>query len=103
MPNDRESLPYFAGRVDELRVLRERLDNVLAGSATGGIALVTGVPGAGKSELGRQFVKRATERNEPPDVCHLPVDVSLLPSDLGMFTEIAATLGRSEVGRKSRR
>lgn len=100
IPNDRESLPYFAGRVSELRVLNERLDAVLAGSAAGGIALVTGVPGAGKSELGRQFVKRATERKAGPDVCHLPADVSLLPSDLGMFKEMAATLGRAEVGRK---
>ena len=99
-PNDREPLPYFAGRADEMSALNARLDQVLAGSVTGGIALVTGVPGAGKSELGRQFVKSAIARKSPPSICHLPADVSLLPSDLGLFKEISATLGRSEVGRE---
>ena len=100
-PNDREPLPYFAGRVDEMSVLNARLDKVLAGSVTGGIALVAGVPGAGKSELGRQFVKRAIGRGKSPTViCHLPTDVSLLASDLGMFKEMSATLGRSDVGRR---
>ena len=100
IPNDREPLPYFAGRTDELTVLNARLDNVLAGGTTGGIALVTGVPGAGKSELGRQFVKRAIARELPPAICHLPADVSLLRSDLGTFKEMAATLGRAEMGRR---
>ena len=100
IPNDREPLPYFAGRAEEMSALIARLDKALAGSVTGGIALVTGVPGAGKSELGRQFVKRATARKAKPVIRHLPADVSLLPSDLGMFKEIAATLGRSEVGRR---
>ena len=100
IPNDREPLPYFAGRTIEIGALNARLDNVLAGSVTGGIALVTGVPGAGKSELGRQFVKRAIAGKSPPTICHLPADVSLLPSDLGLFKEISATLGRSDAGRK---
>ena len=99
-PNDREPLPYFAGRADEMGALNARLDKVLAGSVTGGVALVTGVPGAGKSELGRRFVTSASARKSPPVVCHLPADVSLLPSDLGMFKEISATLGRSELGRR---
>lgn len=30
----------------------------------------------------------------------MPADVSLLPSDLGLFKEISATLGRSDVGRR---
>ena len=101
IPNDREPLPYFAGRALEMGALNARLDKVLAGSVTGGIALVTGVPGAGKSELGRQFVKRAVARKSRPAVCHLPADVSLLPSDLGLFKEISATLGRSEAGRRA--
>lgn len=100
IPNDREPLPYFAGRAEELGALNARLDQVLAGNVTGGIALVTGVPGAGKSELGRQFVKRATARKSKPAIRHLPADVSLLPSDLGLFKEISATLGRSDVGRR---
>ena len=100
IPNDREPLPYFAGRVPELRALNARLDKVLAGGVTGGIALITGVPGAGKSELGRQFSKRAIARNSKPVIRHLPADVSLLPSDIGMFKEVSATLGRSEVGRR---
>ena len=100
IPNDREPLPHFAGRALELRALSARLDKVLAGSVTGGIALVTGVPGAGKTELGRQFVKRAIARKSKPTICHLPADVSLLPSDLGMFKEMSATLGRAEVGRR---
>ena len=100
IPNDREPLPYFVGRAEELGALNARLDQVLAGNVTGGIALVTGVPGAGKSELGRQFVKRATVRKSKPAIRHLPADVSLLPSDLGLFKEISATLGRSDVGRR---
>ena len=100
IPSDREPLPYFAGRAVEIGALNARLDKVLAGSVTGGIALITGVPGAGKSELGRQFVKRAVARKSSPTICHLPGDVSLLPSDLGLFKEISATLGRSDAGRR---
>ena len=100
IPNDRESLPYFAGRADEVGALNARVDKVLAGGFTGGIALVTGVPGAGKSELGRRFVRGAMARRASAAICHLPADVSLLPSDLGMFKEMSATLGRAELGRR---
>ena len=74
IPNDRESLPHFAGRADEIAALNPRLDKVLAGSVAGGIVLVTGVPWASKSELGWQFVKGVTARESPPAICHLPAD-----------------------------
>ena len=53
--------PYhFAGRREELTVLHERLDEVTETSESlGGMALVTGVPGVGKTQLGRRFGKEA--------------------------------------------
>ena len=53
--------PYhFAGRREELAVLHSRLDEVHeTGESVGGVALVTGVPGIGKTQLGRQFGKEA--------------------------------------------
>ncbi|MGN6472128.1 MAG: ATP-binding protein [Mycobacteriales bacterium] len=50
----------FVGRDDELAFLREKLDRTLDGH--GGIVLVGGEPGVGKTTLVRQFIREAEAR-----------------------------------------
>ena len=97
MPGDRDPLPHFAGRTDELAKLGEGLDNVLLGNTTGGIQLITGVPGAGKSQLGRIFASAARERGEVK--CEW-VDVATLGRDIDLFLTIAEALDRDDEGRQ---
>ena len=97
MPGDRDPLPHFAGRTDELAKLGERLDNVLLGNTTGGIQLITGVPGAGKSQLGRIFAAAAPERGEVK--CEW-VDVATVGRDVDLLLTIAEALDRDDEGRQ---
>ena len=97
MPGDRSPLPHFAGRIDELAALGERLDNVLLGNTTGGIQLITGVPGAGKSQLGRVFADRARERGSVK--CEW-VNVATVGRDVDLFLTIAEALDRDDAGRQ---
>ena len=97
MPGDRSPLPHFAGRVEEMAELGERLDNVLLGNTTGGIQLITGVPGAGKSQLGRMFANAARERGNVKCVW---VDVETVGRDIDLLLTIAEALDRDEEGRE---
>ena len=97
MPGDRDPLPHFAGRIEELSELGERLDNVLLGNTTGGIQLITGVPGAGKSQLGRTFADAARERGNVR--CEW-LDVATVGRDVDLFLTIAETLDRDDEGRE---
>ena len=95
MPSERGSLPHFAGRKRELEQLSQLLDSVLDGVTTGGIQLVTGVPGVGKSELGRQFARRLKER---ADITCLWTDVAVLPDAVNLFMDIAGAMGEAKKG-----
>ena len=97
MPGDRDPLPHFAGRVAELSELAERLDNVLLGNTTGGIQLITGVPGAGKSQLGRVFADAARQRGSVR--CEW-VDVATVGRDVDLFLTIAEALDEDHTGRE---
>lgn len=97
MPGDRDPLPHFAGRVAELAELGERLDNVLLGNTTGGIQLITGVPGAGKSQLGRAFAAAARQRGNVN--CEW-VDVATVGRDVDLFLTIAEALDHGGEGRE---
>ena len=97
MPGDRNPLPHFAGRTDELAELGERLGDVLQGNTTGGIQLITGVPGAGKSQLGRVFADGARERGKVK--CEW-VDVATVGRDIDLFLTIAEALDRDDEGRQ---
>ena len=56
--SEREPPPYFAGRAKELAALRKRLDDLCeTGDPSGGMALIIGVPGVGKTQLGRKFAE----------------------------------------------
>ena len=98
MPGDRASLPHFAGRIEEMAELGERLDNVLVGNTTGGICLITGVPGVGKSQLGWTFADAARERGNVR--CEW-VNVATVGRDVDLFLTIAEALGRDDEGRKA--
>ncbi len=96
LPGDRDSLPYFAGRQAELKDLGGKLDRVVeVGSTPAGIALITGMPGAGKSELGRQFIKRLGDRG---NVKHGKVSFDMLEGHVDLFLTIAAALGKTNAG-----
>ncbi len=70
---------YFAGRVRELRLLNDYLAYVRrTGDSTGGMILIDGVQGVGKTQLVAEFVRRAKDADA--GVHHLPLvtsDISL--------------------------
>ena len=99
--SSREPPPYFAGRAKELAALNKRLDDLLeTGDPTGGMALIVGVPGAGKTQLGRKFAEDAAAR-EASNVRHLAVDTTMLENDVDLFMAIARTLGAEAEGRRA--
>ena len=97
MPEDRDRLPHFAGRTEEMAELGERLEDVLLGNTTNGIQLITGVPGVGKSQLGRMFATAARDRG---NIRCVWVDVATVESDVGLFLTIAEALDGDEKGRE---
>ena len=85
--------PYhFAGRREELAALHGRLDEVIeTGESLGGVALVTGVPGVGKTQLGRRFAQQAQAR-DGATVKHLAISAGMASDDLSLFMAIGRTL-----------
>ncbi len=56
---ERNAPPHFAGRTDELNRLAGYAEYVFRNSdPSGGIVLIDGVPGSGKTQLMRRFVER---------------------------------------------
>ena len=90
---DRGPPPYFAGRKDELAVLNGRLDALIETRDTSdGIALVTGVPGAGKTQLAVEFANRAQKHASVTDIKARTVHVTSLERDVDLMLEIGAGL-----------
>ena len=95
----RDALPYFAGREAELTALRQRLGRLRStGDPRGGMSLIMGVPGVGKTQLGLTFARHALSSKGRPKVLHLALSTSLLESDIDLFMAIAATLNADKVG-----
>ena len=85
--------PHFAGRVDELDHLKQRLAMVVeTGDASDGLALVTGVPGVGKTALARTFASSC-------GAIAIVGGTSELDSALHLFLNIGKAIGR-ETGFK---
>ncbi len=97
----RDELPYFAGRRAELAALRKRLGRLCStGDPRGGMSLIMGVPGVGKTQLGLTFAKDAVTNASAPKVRHLALNTSILESDLDLFMAIAYALDADKIGRE---
>ena len=97
----RDALPYFAGREAELTALRQRLGRLRStGDPRGGMSLIMGVPGVGKTQLGLTFARHALSSKGRPKVLHLALSTSLLESDIDLFMAIAVTLNAAKIGRE---
>ena len=60
MPGERGMALYFAGRKPELAELRRRLrSSSTPAGLVEGLALITGIPGIGKTQLGLEFARQA--------------------------------------------
>ena len=71
---------HFAGRKRELRVLQDYLAFVRrTGDASGGMVLIDGVQGIGKTQLVAEFVRRAKDADA--DTHHVPLVTSDIPLD----------------------
>ena len=98
--SDREPPPHFAGRTQELAALRGRLADLCeTGDPSGGIALIVGVPGVGKTQLGRKFSEDAVMRESAFDIRCLATDTSMLERDVDLFLAMARALGAEEEAR----
>ena len=86
--------PHFAGRREQLAALSNRLDILCeTGASRDGLALVIGVPGVGKTQLGCKFVETATGRKDGPDVRGVEFEPEMLSGDVDMFLAMGVALG----------
>ena len=84
---------YFAGREAELAMLGERLELVLEeGDATDGMALILGVPGMGKTRLGRKFIDSVAGDARGADIACMMRGAAALHNDVGLFLAIGDAL-----------
>ena len=91
--------PYhFAGRTKELVTLRNRLDMLAeTGTARDGIALVTGVPGAGKTTLVERFAQSCAKE---PGVSMIDGGVTQLVNPTHLFLRMGTAIGAKEEFQK---
>ena len=99
--SEREPPPHFAGRTQELAALRRRLDDLCeTGDASGGMALIVGVPGIGKTQLGRKFAEDAVAGEAALDIRHLATDTSMLEHHVDLFLAMARALDVEDEARR---
>ena len=94
-------LPVFAGRGKEMAALNQRLEALCeTGDPTGGVALVVGVPGAGKTQLALNFAANAMARPAARAVGSLATGSGMLACDGHLFMAMARALGMEQAGRR---
>lgn len=92
--------PHFAGRKDELALLNQGLERLLqTADPAGGIVLITGLPGAGKTQLARKFAEDAAEQHRGVASCF--VGTSVLESPVDLLLDMARPLGTTDAARKA--
>ena len=96
---------HFAGRKAELRTLQERLTALCAtGSPRDGLVLITGVPGAGKTELASVFSQAAMDApvgKYGRRIRGLTIGTPALEDDAEAFMAIASAMGAGMAARKA--
>ena len=98
---ERDPPPYFAGRREQLAALNKRLRRLCeTGDAIGGMALIVGVPGAGKTQLGWKFAADAVQRKASLDIQSLATSTTMLNSGIDLFMAISRALGVEREGRE---
>ena len=97
---ERDPPPYFAGRREQLAALNKRLRRLCeTGDAIGGMALIVGVPGAGKTQLGWKFAADAVQTKASLDIQSLAASTTMLKSGIDLFMAISGALGVEPEGR----
>ena len=100
LDTERGPPPHFAGRQRELAAMLRRLDWVREqGNAKSGIALVTGVPGIGKTQFAERLVAEVADR-AGGDTGTLIAEPQLLSFDVSLFMAIGTALGAEDEFRK---
>ena len=91
----RDAPAYFAGRRKELETLRKRLRYIRETSdPRGGMVLIDGVQGVGKTQLVAQFAAEAAEGDHRTAVLNVPV--ADLANPLALFAAIVGALGGND-------
>ena len=100
LETERGPPPYFAGRRKELAAMLRRFDLVREqGNAKSGIALLTGVPGVGKTQFAERFAGEV-QASGSFDGRTLIVEPQLLSFDVSLFMAIGAALDAEDDFRK---
>ena len=100
LPDERQAPLYFAGRKDELDALNVELNALCAtGKAPGGLRLVTGVPGVGKTQLAVKYTDRvARTKVNGVDAHTLILEPNGLKDETSLFRSICDGLGEAAAG-----
>ena len=99
VPGPRMPPLYFAGRRAELAALQEDVSRLCkTGDPSNGLQLVTGVPGMGKSQLGREFANQITGKTvEGKVVGVLIVTAEDLDHPVDLFMDMSRAIGQTKV------
>ena len=100
LPGPRQPPLYFAGRTAEIGSLREAVATLCAsGDPSNGIELLTGVPGAGKTQLANEYAKRVSGEVHSGRTVHVvDIDTHLLNDEVGVFLMLSKALGNAALG-----
>lgn len=95
LPDERQPPLYFAGRTRDLGTLSAELEALCAtGQAPGGLQLVTGLPGVGKTQLAMKHIGNVSGRRiGGVEVRALALDPAGLSSTTSLFRSICEALG----------
>lgn len=99
VPGPRMPPLYFAGRRAELAALHEGVSRLCeSGDPSNGLQLVTGVPGVGKRQLGREFTNQILGKTiEGRVVGVLIVTAEDLDHPIDLFIEMSRAIGETKL------